>query len=301
MQPSPRAETSRLFQAFASASVLLLASRWQLLKHGARARLTDPVDPGTGRPPQRTGVGLRSRHGHQERDPRVPDLEAREDHARAGGSAHLRHRRAARARAPPEEVALLAGVSVDYYTRLERGNAGGVSETVLEALARALQLDEAERAHLFDLARATQTSTPRRRRRAQQQIRPTVQHMLDAMAGAAGVRAQRPARHPRREPARPRAVLGALRQPGAAAEHRAVRLPRPPRHRRSTPTGTASRTTSSPSCAPKPAATRTTASSRTSSASCRRAASCSGRSGPPTTSAGTTPGSSASVTRSSAS
>ena len=56
-----------------------------------------------------------------------------------------------------EEVALLAGVSVDYYTRLERGNLSGVSETVLEALVRALQLDEAERAHLFDLARSAQT------------------------------------------------------------------------------------------------------------------------------------------------
>jgi transcriptional regulator with XRE-family HTH domain len=82
-----------------------------------------------------------------------------------------------------EEVALLAGVSVDYYTRLERGNASGVSDTVLEALARALQLDDTERAHLFDLARATQTSNPRRRRRAQARVRPTVQHMLDAMAG----------------------------------------------------------------------------------------------------------------------
>ena len=82
-----------------------------------------------------------------------------------------------------EEVALLAGVSVDYYTRLERGNASGVSDTVLEALTRALQLDDAERAHLFDLARATQTSTSRRRRRSQQRIRPSVQHMLDAMAG----------------------------------------------------------------------------------------------------------------------
>jgi transcriptional regulator with XRE-family HTH domain len=81
-----------------------------------------------------------------------------------------------------EEVALLAGVSVDYYTRLERGNAGGVSDTVLEALARALQLDDAERAHLFDLARATRTSAPRRRRRAQQRIRPSVQLVLDAMA-----------------------------------------------------------------------------------------------------------------------
>jgi transcriptional regulator with XRE-family HTH domain len=82
-----------------------------------------------------------------------------------------------------EEVALLAGVSVDYYTRLERGNASGVSETVLEALARALQLDDAERAHLFDLARAGHPATPRRGRRKQQAIRPSVQHMLDAMVG----------------------------------------------------------------------------------------------------------------------
>lgn len=50
-----------------------------------------------------------------------------------------------------EEVALLAGVSVDYYTRLERGNLSGVSAAVLESLARALQLDDAETAHLFDL------------------------------------------------------------------------------------------------------------------------------------------------------
>jgi transcriptional regulator with XRE-family HTH domain len=48
-----------------------------------------------------------------------------------------------------EEAAMLAGVSVDYYTRLERGNLKGVSETVLDALARGLRLDEAERAHLF--------------------------------------------------------------------------------------------------------------------------------------------------------
>lgn len=82
-----------------------------------------------------------------------------------------------------EEVALLAGVSVDYYTRLERGNAAGVSDTVLEALARALQLDDTERAHLFDLARAAHTSAARRRRRPRQQIRPAVQQMLDAIAG----------------------------------------------------------------------------------------------------------------------
>jgi transcriptional regulator with XRE-family HTH domain len=83
-----------------------------------------------------------------------------------------------------EEVALLAGVSVDYYTRLERGNAAGASETVLEALARALQLDEPERAHLFDLARAGQPTARPRRRRGPQQVRSSVQRMLDAISGA---------------------------------------------------------------------------------------------------------------------
>jgi transcriptional regulator with XRE-family HTH domain len=83
-----------------------------------------------------------------------------------------------------EEVALLAGVSVDYYTRLERGSAAGVSESVLEALARALQLDEAERAHLFDLARAAHATPRRRRRPAPQRVRPSVQRILDAVTGA---------------------------------------------------------------------------------------------------------------------
>jgi transcriptional regulator with XRE-family HTH domain len=63
-----------------------------------------------------------------------------------------------------EEVAMLAGVSVDYYTRLERGNLRGTSEAVLDGLAGALQLDEAERTHLFDLARAA-NATQRTRRR----------------------------------------------------------------------------------------------------------------------------------------
>ena len=58
-----------------------------------------------------------------------------------------------------EEVASLAGVSVDYYARLERGNLRGVSDSVLDALARALQLDDTERAHLGDLARAANTAT----------------------------------------------------------------------------------------------------------------------------------------------
>src|SRR4051794_8555949 len=55
-----------------------------------------------------------------------------------------------------EEVATLAGLSVEYYSRLERGNLGGASDGVLDALADALRLDEAERAHLLDLARACQ-------------------------------------------------------------------------------------------------------------------------------------------------
>ena len=63
-----------------------------------------------------------------------------------------------------EEVASLAGVSVEYYRRLERGNVSGVSELVLEALARALQLDDAERAHLFDLARAAESGRAEARR-----------------------------------------------------------------------------------------------------------------------------------------
>jgi transcriptional regulator with XRE-family HTH domain len=54
-----------------------------------------------------------------------------------------------------EEVALLTGVSIDYYTRLERGNLSGVSESVLEAVAHALQLDEAERAYLFEQSKET--------------------------------------------------------------------------------------------------------------------------------------------------
>jgi transcriptional regulator with XRE-family HTH domain len=87
-----------------------------------------------------------------------------------------------------EEVALLAGVSVDYYTRLERGNLGGVSEAVLDALAQALQLDEAERGHLFDLARAANPTARPRRGAVKQGVRPSVQRILDAMDAPADVR-----------------------------------------------------------------------------------------------------------------
>jgi hypothetical protein len=80
-----------------------------------------------------------------------------------------------------EEVSLLAGVSVEYYTRLERGNAQGVSDSVLEALVRALQLDDAERAHLFGLARATNATARAARRPSQQRVRPGMQQLLDSM------------------------------------------------------------------------------------------------------------------------
>jgi transcriptional regulator with XRE-family HTH domain len=85
-----------------------------------------------------------------------------------------------------EEVATLAGVSVDYYNRMERGNLSGASESVLDALARALRLDEAERAHLFDLARASRPSA-RARRSTKQNVRPSVQWMLDSMTGSAAI------------------------------------------------------------------------------------------------------------------
>jgi transcriptional regulator with XRE-family HTH domain len=84
-----------------------------------------------------------------------------------------------------EEVAVLAGVSVPYYTRLERGHINGVSDSVLGALAGALQLDDAERAHLFDLARAAQPTPSRpRRRRPKQHVRPELQWTLDAITRA---------------------------------------------------------------------------------------------------------------------
>jgi transcriptional regulator with XRE-family HTH domain len=83
------------------------------------------------------------------------------------------------------EVAQLAGMSVEYYTRLERGALGGVSDTVLDALAGALQLDDAERSHLNDLARAAVPTSRTRRahREAGPRLRPSVQRMLDGMPG----------------------------------------------------------------------------------------------------------------------
>lgn len=83
------------------------------------------------------------------------------------------------------EVAMLADVSVEYYSKIERGNLVGASESVLDAIARALHLDAAERAHLFDLARAATgpaLNKPRRKPKGWAP-RPGLQLILDAITG----------------------------------------------------------------------------------------------------------------------
>ncbi|MET7701052.1 helix-turn-helix transcriptional regulator [Streptomyces sp. NPDC005485] len=82
------------------------------------------------------------------------------------------------------EVAQLAGISVEYYSRLERGDLSGVSGQVLDALARALRLNDDDRTHLDDLARAA--GPARGRRRADPQtVRPGIQRLLDSLTGPA--------------------------------------------------------------------------------------------------------------------
>jgi transcriptional regulator with XRE-family HTH domain len=85
------------------------------------------------------------------------------------------------------EVAMLADVSVEYYAKLERGHIAGASASVLDAVSRALQLDDTERAHLLDLARAADgipaSGRPRRRPNRQAASRPTLQWTLEAVTG----------------------------------------------------------------------------------------------------------------------
>lgn len=83
-----------------------------------------------------------------------------------------------------EEVALLAGVSVDYYAKMERGDLGGVSPEVLDRLARALRLDEAESDHLHDLAQIANPQPQRRRRPPDRAVRPSLQRFIDSVTGA---------------------------------------------------------------------------------------------------------------------
>ncbi|MGC0144317.1 helix-turn-helix transcriptional regulator [Pseudactinotalea sp. Z1732] len=90
-----------------------------------------------------------------------------------------------------EEVAMLAGVSVEYYARMERGDLRGVSSEVLDSLARTLRLDEAETDHLHALAEAAGSQPARRRKKAEQPFRPSLQRFIDAVAMPVWVRDRR--------------------------------------------------------------------------------------------------------------
>ena len=181
------------------------------------------------------------------------------------------------------EVADLAGVSVEYYAQLERGDLAGVSESVLDALGRALQLSEAEREHLLDLARAAGPARRARRRPPARQVRPSVARVLDGMTevpafvenGCLDVLAANP-------------LARALYAPAFAGHPFPVNLARfnflDPHAAPSGATGNAPPTTPWPCCAPKPAATPTTKAWPAWWESCPPAATNSASAGAPTTS-----------------
>jgi len=157
-----------------------------------------------------------------------------------------------------EEVASLAGVSVEYYRRLERGSAAGVSDSVLDALADALQLDDAERGHLFDLARAAGPVAPRRRRRASPQaVRPVVQRIVDSIGSPAAVMNMRSDYLAAN--ALGRALYARCSTAVSSLRTRRASPSSTPRPSTSSPTGSEPPRTSSPPCVQRRAATRTTA------------------------------------------
>lgn len=151
---------------------------------GHAAGAADPVDRGNGRTPHaiRGGRSVAVVDNRSEVREFLASRRARITPEQVGLPSYGGTRRVAGLRRG--EVAQLAGVSVEYYTRLERGNLSGASESVLEAVAGALQLDEAERGHLFDLARAANATARTRRRPPQPRVRPAVQRILDAMTSA---------------------------------------------------------------------------------------------------------------------
>jgi len=129
-----------------------------------------------------------------------------------------------------EEVAALAGVSTEWYTRLEKGHIAGVSKDVLHAVARALQLDEAETTHLFDLARSARAGRVARRSRRPQaavehpQVKDSLQRLLDSMTDAAAF-----IRDARLDVLAANALARALYHPAyeqARSDHRAPNLAR---------------------------------------------------------------------------
>lgn len=202
------------------------------------------------------------RRGHDNRD-EVRDFlasrRAKITPAQAGLTAYRGNRRVPGLRR--EEVAMLAGVSSDYYIRLERGNLAGVSESVLQAIANALQLDEAERQHLHDLARAAGPRRGRARRRSAPNVPASVQVLLDSMTGAPAV-----VRNGRLDILATNALGRALYAPlyaGPRTSRAGRSTTRGSRsstrlHATSGPTGTRPPTTPSASCACWPAKTRTT-------------------------------------------
>lgn len=78
---------------------------------------------------------------------------------------------------------MLAGISAEYYVRLERGDATGISEGVVDGIVHALQLDDAERSHLADLLRAASTNRVPHRRARVHRVRPSIQRLMDSMVG----------------------------------------------------------------------------------------------------------------------
>jgi len=139
---------------------------------------------------------------------------ARVSPERAGVPQYGRKRRVSGLRR--EDVALVADISVEYYTRFERGNARGASDDVLDAVSAALQLDGAEREHLFDLVRANAERPPRR---PAARARGSPEHHADRRCAVhrAGVRDERPPRCPLRECARGGPPPRPLRWPGTVS------------------------------------------------------------------------------------
>jgi hypothetical protein len=188
-----------------------------------------------------------------------------------------------------EEVALLAGISLEYYTRLERGNARGVSDSVVGALARALRLDDVERAHLIDLVRiANATPAMAVPQASVTQVRPQLQQLLDAMSGTAAF-----LRNARLDILAVNTLGRALYAPVLDNASRPANLARfiflDPAPRTSTAIGMASAGPRSAAYAPKPASTPTTGHSRNWLANCRPAVRYFGPCGTPMTSATTAP------------
>ena len=250
-----------------------MAPMWECLR---RQVLSGPPRPGRNRP---SLDGVDNRREIREF---LTSRRARITPEQAGLPAYGGNRRVAGLRR--EEVAMLAGVSADYYVRLERGSLVGASDSVLEAIARALQLDDAERDHLFDLARAANATAAAGAKKRAGDVAATRQAGDPAgprrdHRGRRG-RAQRARRHRRVQPARVRALLGDPRRDGTTTQRGALHLPQSTRRKSSSSIGTRRPAMSSPFCVPPSAATPMTSRSRTLSGNCQHGATTSACAGP---------------------